>query len=105
MVQETLHRIAARPPLSQPDPLAVTITLGLNDAVFLFYRYLGGKYHFGGFLGHWYAVVLVCVVFLVSRFLRRLRGRFPHDKTKDRESCVCWLEPPPLLGAAPGEAL
>jgi hypothetical protein len=28
MVQETLHRIAARPPLSQPDPLAVTITLG-----------------------------------------------------------------------------
>ena len=73
--------------------------------VFLFYRYLGGKYHFWGFLGHWYAVVLVCVVFLVSRFLRRLRGRFPHDKTKDRESCVCWLEPPPLLGAAPGEAL
>jgi hypothetical protein len=30
MVQETLHRIAARPPLSQPDPrtMAVTITLG-----------------------------------------------------------------------------
>jgi len=37
MVQETLHRIAARPPLSQPDPrtMAVTITLGLNDEYLL----------------------------------------------------------------------
>ena len=50
-------------------------------SVFLISRYLGGKYHFWGFFGLWYAVVLVCVVFLVSWFSRRPRGRFPHDET------------------------
>jgi hypothetical protein len=64
-------------------------------------RYLGGKYHFWGFFGHWYAVVLVCVVFLVSWFSRLPRGSFPHDETMRSRAG----SEPPLLGAAPGAAL
>ncbi len=65
--------VPSRPAAAQA-PRRVTQDDGNTNPVFFISRYLGGKYHFWGFFGLWYAVVLVCVVFLVSWFSRRPRG-------------------------------